>query len=74
MNTRQRVMNLVNTKAEGKEITVAEPQVHRAQVIDLMEALKESLGKKVSKEKKPAVRAKTAEPEKGKKRAQSAKK
>ena len=71
---RQRVLNLVNTKAEGKEITVAEPQVHRAQVIDLMEALKESLGKKVAKEKKPAVRAKTAEPEKVKKRAQSAKK
>jgi DNA end-binding protein Ku len=71
---RQRVLNLVNTKAEGKEITVAEPPVHRAQVIDLMEALKESLGKKVAKEKKPAVRAKTAEPEKAKKRAQSAKK
>lgn len=71
---RQRVLNLINTKAEGKEITVAEPQVHRAQVIDLMEALKESLGKKVAKEKKPAVRAKTVEPEKAKKRAQSAKK
>jgi DNA end-binding protein Ku len=71
---RQRVLNLVNTKAEGKEITIAEPQVHRAQVIDLMEALKESLGKTVAKEKKPAVRAKAAEPEKGKKRAQSGKK
>jgi DNA end-binding protein Ku len=71
---RQRVLNLVNTKAEGKEITVAEPQAHRAQVIDLMEALKESLGKKVAKEKKPAVSAKSAEPEKAKKRAQSAKK
>jgi DNA end-binding protein Ku len=71
---RQRVLNLVNTKAEGKEITMAEPQVHRAQVIDLMEALKESLGKKVAKEKKPAVRAQSAEAEKGKKRAQSAKK
>jgi non-homologous end joining protein Ku len=67
-------MELVNTKAEGKEITVAEPQVQRAQVIDLMQALKESLGKKVAKEKKPAVRAKSAEPEKDKKRAQSAKK
>lgn len=71
---RQRVLNLVNTKAEGKEITMAEPQVHRAQVIDLMDALKESLGKKVAKEKKPAVRAQSAEAEKGKKRAQSAKK
>jgi DNA end-binding protein Ku len=71
---RQRVMELVNTKAEGKEITIAEPQVQRAQVIDLMEALKESLGKKVAREKKPAVRAKSAEPEKAKKRAQSVKK
>jgi hypothetical protein len=32
------------------------------------------LGKKVAKEKKPAVRAQSAEAEKGKKRAQSAKK
>lgn len=71
---RQRVLELVNTKAEGKEITIAEPQVQRAQVIDLMEALKESLGKKVAREKKPAVRAKSAEPEKAKKRAQSVKK
>ena len=71
---RQRVLSLINSKAEGKEITVAEPQAHRAQVIDLMEALKESLGKKVAKEKKPAVSAKSAEPEKVKKRAQSSKK
>jgi DNA end-binding protein Ku len=71
---RQRVLDLVNTKAEGKEIAVAQPQVQRAQVIDLMAALKESLGRQVAKEKKPAVRAKSAEPEKTKKRAQSAKK
>src|SRR6266478_5852872 len=71
---RQRVLDLVNSKAEGKEITVAEPQAQRAQVIDLMQALKESLGKKVAKEKKPAVRAKSVEADKGKKRAQSAKK
>jgi DNA end-binding protein Ku len=71
---RQRILDLVNSKAEGKEITIAEPQVQRAQVIDLMAALKESLGKKVAKEKKPAVRARSAEPEKSKKRAQAAKK
>jgi len=70
---RQRVLDLVQKKAEGKEITIAEPPVQRAQVIDLMAALKESLGKQTAKEKKPAVRAKSAEPEKGKKRAQSAK-
>jgi DNA end-binding protein Ku len=71
---RQRVLELVNTKAEGKEVTVIEPTVQRAQVIDLMAALKESLGKKLPSEKKPAVRAKANETEKGRKRAQSSKK
>jgi DNA end-binding protein Ku len=71
---RQRVLDLVNTKAEGKEITVVEPGVKRAQVIDLMEALKESLGKKQAREKKPAIQAKLREPEKSKKKAQSSKK
>lgn len=71
---RQRVLDLVNTKSEGKEITVVEPGVKRAQVIDLMDALKESLGRKQSREKKPAVQAKTHEPEKGRKKAQSSKK
>ncbi len=59
----QRVMDLVNKKAEGQEITLTQPQTQRGQVIDLMAALKGSLGK--AKEKKPAVSAKPAEPEKG---------
>ena len=71
---RQRVLDLVHSKAEGKEITLAEPVPQRAQVIDLMAALKESLEKRESKEKKPAIRAKASEPEKPKKRAQSSKK
>lgn len=71
---RQRVLDLVNSKAEGKEITVVEPGAKRAQVIDLMAALKESLGKKQSKEKKPAIQAKANESEKGRKKAQSSKK
>jgi DNA end-binding protein Ku len=71
---RQRVMEVVGSKAEGKEITVAEPVQQRAQVIDLMAALKESLGKREPKEKKPAVRAKVSEPEKAKKRAQTSRK
>jgi DNA end-binding protein Ku len=67
---RRRVTELVNTKAEGKEITVAAPQAKRAQVIDLMAALKESLGKKSNlKERKPAVRAKSTQPEKDRKSA-----
>jgi DNA end-binding protein Ku len=37
---------MINKKAEGQEITIAEPAAPRAQVIDLMEALKESLAKR----------------------------
>ncbi len=71
---RQRVLDLINKKAEGKEITIVEAPAQRAQVIDLVAALKESLGKQTPREKKPAVRAKSTEPEKGRKRAQSGKK
>ncbi|HEY2918602.1 MAG TPA: Ku protein [Candidatus Binatia bacterium] len=70
----QRVLNLVNTKAEGKEITLTQPVPRRGQVIDLMAALKESLGKTEARQKKPAVRAKPIEPEKVRKRASSSKK
>ncbi len=57
---RLRVLDLVNMKVEGKEITAVGPQVQRAQVLDLMEALKESLAKRVPKEKKQAARAQRA--------------
>src|ERR671925_528684 len=70
---RQRVLELVEQKAQGKQITVAKPQAPRAQVIDLMSALKESLGKQPAKERKRAVRAQTAEAEKPQKRARSTK-
>jgi len=70
----QRVMNLVGKKAEGKEITLAQPEAPRGQVIDLMAALKGSLGKQPTREKKPAVRAKAPEPEKARKKASSSKK
>jgi DNA end-binding protein Ku len=43
---RHRVLDMINKKAEGQEITVAEPAAPRAQVIDLMDALKESLAKR----------------------------
>jgi DNA end-binding protein Ku len=69
-----RVMNLVNKKAEGKEITLAQPQVQRGQVIDLMAALKGSLGQQATRQKKPAVRANAPEPEKTRKKASSSKK
>ncbi len=40
-----RVLNLVEQKVEGKEVTALEPQVRQSQVVDLMEALKASLEK-----------------------------
>jgi DNA end-binding protein Ku len=43
---RDRVIELVNSKVEGKEITAAAPEAQRAQVIDLMDALKQSLAKR----------------------------
>jgi DNA end-binding protein Ku len=57
---RQRVLDLVNLKVEGKEITTTAPPAQRAQVIDLMDALKESLAKRVPQEKK-AAKARRAE-------------
>jgi DNA end-binding protein Ku len=64
---RLRVLDLVNSKVEGKEITAAGPQAQRAQVIDLMDALKESLAKRAAataeaeaapvEAKKPAAKA-----------------
>jgi DNA end-binding protein Ku len=54
---RQRVLDLVESKVEGKEITTVGPPVQRAQVIDLMEALKESIAKRVPPdEKKPPAK------------------
>jgi DNA end-binding protein Ku len=43
---RERVLDLANSKVEGKEITAVEPEAQRAQVIDLMDALKQSLAKR----------------------------
>jgi len=83
---RERVLELVNQKVEGKEVTAAGPQAQRAQVIDLMEALKQSLAKRVAAqpaaqpaapaaaaEKKPLAKVKRAEPAPSK-RAQAGKK
>jgi DNA end-binding protein Ku len=53
---RQRVLDLLNGKVEGKEIVTAAQPAPRAQVIDLMEALKESLAKHAPTEKKPPAK------------------
>jgi DNA end-binding protein Ku len=81
-----RVLEAVEAKVEGKEVTSLAPQAQRTQVIDLMDALKQSLGKrgaggaaaggaKVAElEKKPAARARQkAEPAPREKKAQGGK-
>lgn len=69
---RTRVLQAVEMKVEGQEVTSLAPQTQRTQVIDLMEALKQSLGKRTgggragadgtvprseALEKKPAAKA-----------------
>jgi len=51
---RERVLELINKKVEGQEITVAPTEAPRAQVIDLMDALKQSLAAKKPPVKAPA--------------------
>jgi DNA end-binding protein Ku len=46
--------------AEGKDVSVSAPEVQRAHVIDLMDALKESLAKRALPERKPPAKAKAA--------------
>jgi DNA end-binding protein Ku len=54
---RARVLDLIDRKIEGKQVTAAAPVAPRAQVIDLMDALKESLAKRVPAERKPPAKA-----------------
>jgi DNA end-binding protein Ku len=69
---REKVVKVIESKIEGKEITAVGPQVQRTQVIDLMDALKQSLEKRGSSSreaeangpvKKPAVKAKRVKAE-----------
>src|ERR1700682_4353668 len=50
---RHRMLAVVNTTAEGKDITTAAAPPERAQVIDLMDALKQSLAKRASSHAAP---------------------
>ena len=69
----QRVLDLIKKKAEGEEVTVSMTPPQQGKVIDLMEALKRSLGS-TPKQRKPAVRAASSDTEKAGKKAQSSKK
>ena len=69
-DVRKRIEAAVQKKVEGQEVTLAEaPETGGAQVIDLMEALRASLGKK--KPVAAATGAKPAETRKPPKRAQA---
>ena len=60
------MQTLIQQKVEGQEITV-QPEAPTGKVIDLMEALKASLGMAKVEERKPAVAAEAkadAEPKK----------
>jgi DNA end-binding protein Ku len=62
---RHRVLEMINKKVEGQEVTISEAPAPRAQVIDLMDALKESLAKRgmpaeAATAKKPPTKAGTA--------------
>jgi DNA end-binding protein Ku len=71
---RQRVLDMIDAKVEGKEIIALAPDAPKAQVIDLMEALKESLTTRGPRERKPLAKAKKAEPVPAPRRAQVGKK
>jgi DNA end-binding protein Ku len=83
---RVRVLEAVEAKVEGKQVTSLAPQAQRAQVIDLMDALKQSLGKRgaaagkssdgetsAELEKKPAARARAKAAEAAPKKASGGK-
>jgi DNA end-binding protein Ku len=71
---RQRVLDMIQAKVDGKQVITLTPEAPKAQVIDLMEALKESLTTRAPKDKKPLAKAKKTEPAPAPKRAQAGKK
>jgi DNA end-binding protein Ku len=76
---RQRVLAVVEQKVSGQEVTAAGPEAQRAQVIDLMDALKESLARRPAPGKKPPAKVErpTAPPariERAEKKAQGGRK
>jgi len=77
---RQRVLAAVEEKVAGKEVTVTGTEAPRAHVIDLMDALKESLARRPESAKKPPAKverpaaAAAAKPERAERRAQGGRK
>ncbi len=69
----KRMMELIQKKVEGQEITVA-PEAPAGKVIDLMEALKASLGMSAAEDRKGALPAEAKAADAPKKKAASKKK
>lgn len=67
---RDRVLEAIQSKVEGKDITEEPAEAPQAKIIDIMEALKASLAKGGTEQAKPA-RASAAKAAKGKKRKQA---
>jgi len=71
---KERVLELIQHKVDGEDITIT-PEAPKGEIIDLMEALKASLGT-AGAERKPAraaPRKKAASPDSKKKKAKSSK-
>ena len=51
---RQRVLTMIEQKAEGKEVTI-QPKARPAPVLDLMQKLRESLQQAATKPQKPVT-------------------
>ena len=66
---RDRVLELIQKKVEGEDITVSAAEEPQTQIIDLMEALKASLNEGGGAERKPAKRSGASSQKKPKKRA-----
>jgi len=58
---RERMLEIIQQKVEGQEITFAEAEEPKAQIIDLMDALKASLGVESGEGRKPSKASKPAE-------------
>ena len=57
---RQRILGQIEKKVDGQEISTEPTEEPRAQVIDLMQALKSSLARKGAGERRPAKRSSAA--------------
>ena len=51
------MLDVIDRKVEGQAVTAATPAPERKQVIDLMEALKQSLAKQPARDRKPLAKA-----------------